>query len=146
VTCPIGTIAEELAGCEAAFEVTPNTVAEFCHWHDKRCSSATPTERWQRRIVFILEHKPEEERAIRLRNYRPWTGEVPRWLAEINLLWDGCMHPWEWDKLQWGERKRQWLERKRLWAEHSTDVDTAHDAQWPDNTWNGENIFEKEAK
>jgi hypothetical protein len=78
-TMKIKSIEEELADCRAAFAQHPNAnLVWMCH-HEVLIEPLI--EPFENRINYILINKPENERAVRLRNFRPVKNEAAVKLA-----------------------------------------------------------------
>jgi len=75
MTPPLKSISEERAACIAAFESNPKATFAWCCHHSVLIE--TLTEPFMARIEYIDTDKPEGERAIRLRNFRPVRVELP---------------------------------------------------------------------
>ena len=128
----LGTIEQELADLNSAWEAHPEATWAWCCHH---AILAEPlTEPWQNRRDYILSDKPKDERAIRLRNFRPVIDD-----AKLKLLDDDYR----------AKRKLldddYWAKRKPLDDDYDAKRKLLHDAEWPDNTWNGSDIFVADA-
>ena len=67
-------IEEEAADCRKAFEgVTVGTLVLHCHHEVLSEALSEPAEH---RIAYILDHKPKDEQALRLRLFRPVSQDV----------------------------------------------------------------------
>ena len=169
----IKSINEELKACKKAF--TSNPEAEFAWTCHHAVLVEHLTEPYQNRIEYIMTEKPESERAVRLRNFRPVRIKLPARLikagveldkarAEYVRAWAEYCKAWaEYDKAEaewykaWPEYNKAWDEYCKARAEYNKTraeygkakaeyinkgKDTKdHDFDWPDNTWNGSNIF-----
>ena len=71
---PIKSIEEELADCRQAFAEHPDAKTVWCCHHEVLVEELTDP--FEARISYILSDKPEEERAVRFRNFRPVKDEV----------------------------------------------------------------------
>lgn len=140
---PLGTIEEERLGCVATHEAHPYVTAEWCHWHDKLVTLKTPTETWQQRIEIILTQKPEAERAVRLRNFRPVVGRLP---ADCRKA-DADLNKTVADRGKTAaDLNKAAADLRRVYADHSAELIAQYDHEWPDNTWNGKSIFPEDAR
>ena len=123
-----------------------------------------------------MTEKPDSERAVRLRNFRPVRIKLPaRLIKEAGAEYDKARAEWdkawaEWDKARaeldkaWAEYDKTRAEYDKAWDEwdkakveyykveaelykalteyaKGTKAIKDHDSDWPDNTWNGSNIF-----
>ena len=75
-------IPEELADCRRAFEESPASTWAWCLHHEVHVEPLT--ESWQNRINYIATGKPEAERALRFRNFRPVRVVLS---ASLNQAW-----------------------------------------------------------
>ena len=71
---PIKSIEKELADCRQAFAEHPNAKLVWCCHHEVLVEKLT--EPVENRISYILSNKPQEEQAVRFRNFRPVKDEV----------------------------------------------------------------------
>ena len=71
---PIKSIEEELADCRQAFAEHPDAKTVWCCHHEVLVEELTDP--FEARISYILSDKPEEERAVRFRNFRPVKNEA----------------------------------------------------------------------
>jgi hypothetical protein len=108
-------IKTELKLCQKAWAENLNAKLTWCCHHGILLEELT--EAAQNRIDYIITDKPKNEQATRLRNFRPVRIELP---AE----WDKARA--EWDKAH---------------AESKDELTLLHNQDWPDNSWNGKNIF-----
>ena len=152
IKTPIKSIKEELKACKKAF--TSNPKAEFAWTCHHSVLVELLTEPYQNRIEYIMTEKPESERAVRLRNFRPVRIKLPAKLIKAGAEYDKAEA--EWYKA-WPEYNKAWDEYCKARAEYNKTraeygkakaeyfnegKDTKdHDFDWPDNTWNGSNIF-----
>ena len=79
---PLKSTADELADCRRAFEESPQAKLAWCLHHEVHVEPLT--ESWQNRINYIAKSKPEAERALRFRNFRPVRVELP---APVAAAW-----------------------------------------------------------
>jgi len=163
----IKSIAEESEDCKLAFESSPD--AKFIWTCHHSILAEQLTEPWMNRVDYILNEKLENQRAVRLRNFRPVRVELPQKFIEGNKLraegrklWAEGYKLWDegdkllakanklraegyklWDEgdklLAEGNKLR--AEGEKLWVECLPELIKLHDLDWPDNTWNGEGIF-----
>jgi hypothetical protein len=163
---PLRSIEEELAACRAAFADLPNPTHVYCQWHNKRISAVTSSEIPEERILFIGAHKLEIQRAVRFRNFRPVKSPLPQELvaaeATCQSAWNVLIQKRNAFEAACFDASKSSLERGNYYSEHlqaTRDLDFArdelrrilaemsdtiallHDADWPDNTWNGLDIF-----
>lgn len=157
---------EEAADCRAAWAAfralpslpTDRLVVAFCCHHARHAEPLTEPE-WKR-INYILSFKLMWEQARRLRNFRPFSGSLPKKFVEAAKLYI------ETEKVLVKTRKafRAAPEpyRKGLTAAYEAagepyrkagealekavrnwepELLVLHNQQWPDNTWNGKDIF-----
>jgi hypothetical protein len=112
---PLGSIKDELAACLAAFKKYPKAKQAWCCHHSKLFEGLKKYELrtgrdWLGRINYIQHNKPWREQARRFRNFRPVKPKSLR-LRPASFYSKA--------------RERQEALFKR---------------QWPDNTWNGNDI------
>lgn len=151
-------IKAEAANTRAAFAVHPNAKFAWCQWHNKHIMPIPPDELPEARIQFILSDKPENERVMRLRNFRPVLNQTvaakwqtkrdavdEKWQTELNAVnekWqtelDDVYEKWQ-TKLD--DAYEKWQTKRDAVNEK---LSATHNAEWPDNTWNGKDIFQKE--
>jgi hypothetical protein len=114
---PIKSIAEELNDCKLAFEAYPDAkFAWTCH-HSVLIEQLT--EPWMNRVNYILNEKPENQQAVRLRNFRPVRVELPQKFIEGDKLRaEGDKLRAEGGKL-WAEGDKLWAEGGKLWDENN---------------------------
>ena len=165
---PLRSIDEEAAACRAAFAAMPEAKYAVHLHHEEPVESLN--EPAENRIRYILEEKPKEERALRLRLFRPVTGpayaeyqrvrapaeaeyrrvRAPAY-AEYQLV---CAPAWaEYQRVRaaaWAEYQRvcdiTWAEYERVrapaWVEYQRVCDTAHAALCvPGCPFDGKSIF-----
>ena len=168
IKIPIKSIKEELKACRKAF--TSNPKAKFAWTCHHAVLVEFLTEPWQNRIKYIMTEKAESERAVRLRNFRPVRIELPAKLIKAGAEYDKAKAEWnkawaEYDKAgaelgkAWAEYDKAGAEYGKAGAEYdkaraelekaeadyfnskATKATRDHDSDWPDNTWNGKDIF-----
>ena len=153
---PLGTIEEELVGCNGAWEAHPG-VKEAYGFHHGVVAELLP-ELWERRVAFIMSHKDASERAARLRNFRPVITPLPEEYlaarakrdADCSALNAACAAwaAWDADRAAWDAARAKWNADRAKWnaacAAWKPVIEAAFNKDWPDNTWNGEDIFGKE--
>ena len=157
---PIKSIEEELKDCEQAFKDCPK--AKFAWTCHHAILIEFLIEPYQNRIKYIMTGKPESERAVRLRNFRPVRVELPAKLTKAGAEKDNARAEKdkalaeydkaraEYDKAR-AEKDKALAEWDKAWAEwdkaraeyfnEGAKVVKDHDSDWPDNTWNGISIF-----
>ena len=79
-----------LAECRAAWEAHPEAKWAWCLHHELRLEPLT--EPYEARIAYILKHKPKDEQATRLNNFRPVVSKLP---AEIIKAHGAYAEAWE---------------------------------------------------
>jgi cation transport regulator ChaB len=144
----IKSIEEELADCRAAFAQHPNAkLVWMCH-HEVLIEPLTNP--FEHRINYILINKPENERAVRLRNFRPVKNEAAVKSAR-DVYW-AAVKP---------AQEVYWAATKSARDANDAAVKSAEEVYWaaikapqqplvevldqeyPNNTWNGDSIFNK---
>ena len=110
----IGTIAEELEACRAAFEASPKATWAWCCHHQIHAEPLT--EPAENRIAFILSSKSLSEQAQRLYNFRPVKDDAA--VKPASDAYNAAVKP------------------------ASAHLRRLHKKEWPNNTWNGRSIFE----
>ena len=130
---PIGTVEEELVKCQAAWKAEPNAKIAWCCHHaihiEPLCEPA------ENRVKYILAEKPEAERAIRLRNFRPFRlKKLPQALRKAYADREKVDADWEKAYADWQKAYDDW---RKVDPENKI-----HNRDWPDNTWSGSNIFD----
>jgi len=130
---PIGTIEEERVDCVAAWMANSNATFAFNFHHGVHAESLP--EPWEMRVAFTLSDKPENERAVRLRNFRPVIGLLPK---KVNKAWADYTKAW-------ADYVKAWADCDKAGADCEPELVIQHNAEWPDNTWNGKDIFSREA-
>ena len=159
IKTPIKSIKEELKACKKAF--TSNPKAKFAWTCHHTVLIELLTEPYQNRIKYIMTGKPESERAVRLRNFRPVRIKLPARLIKAGAEYDKARAEYnktraeydkagaELDKAR-AEYNKAWAEYNKAWAKwdkaraeyiNKGKATRDHDSDWPDNTWNGSNIF-----
>jgi len=135
----LGTIEEEAARCRKAFEgVEVGALVWHCH-HDRLIEVLS--EPAENRIEYILTYKPEDERALRLRLFRPVRHKFRSWV-KIHAAWlkahaklrraDAAL--WE-EYAEWEKAVAEWEEADR------EEIAIAHAEECPDCPWDGKTIF-----
>ena len=157
---PLKSIAEELANCRAAFAAYPNVTWAWCCHHEVLCEKLT--EPAENRIAYIISNKPKSEHAIRFRNFRPVKDEksIEAALAEYEKICDAALAEYEkirdaalaeyekvrgaaraeYDKVCGPALAEYEKVRCAAWAEYEKIRDALHNAEWPDNSWDGRSI------
>jgi hypothetical protein len=131
-------IEEEAAACRAAFEAAPD--AEWA-WHREHDVLFDPAADWADRIEVILTVKPEPERALRLRLFRPTPPALAAaWAAyasaPLQAVYDAARASGRpaWDEAYAPLREAMAAYHVAVAAAHATTCD-------PDCPWNGWAIF-----
>ena len=148
-------IQKELTDCRAAFEANPTAKSAWCCHHEQLWELLT--ESYKNRIAYILDHKPEAEQAVRLRNFRPCSQHDvvldidAKYWAERDAITAKCWA--ERDAITakyWAERgavyAKYWAERDALDAKYWAELMAYYKADVPQGTWNGKSIFGGESK
>ena len=127
--------------CRAAWAAAPEAQFAWCCHHEVELEALKQSA--ENRIAYIMAKKPEEERVVRLDNFRPVLSPIPaEWdkaraeLAKAYAEWDKACA--EWDKA-YAELDKAYAELAKACAEW--DKTEAHKADVPHHTWNGKNIF-----
>jgi hypothetical protein len=105
------------------------------------------TEPAENRVQYILEHKPENEREKRLREFRPVL-HPERIPAPVLKAWAKYVKAWaEYDKA-WAKHDKARAEYvnaraeyDKAWAKHEPVLMALHREEYPDTKWNGKSIF-----
>ena len=117
--------------CREAFANIPINHPAWCCHHKLHCELLKkPAEN---RIAYILSNKPENERVVRLNNFRPFKNAqvYADYQAKRNVL-----------EADYGAKCAP------LYADYNTkrdaldvELSVTHKVEWPDTTWNGKTIF-----
>lgn len=85
---PIGSIRQEKADCIAAFKKYPKATHCWCCHHENLYEKIS-SDGYMFRISYIMEKKDKEERAVRLRNFRPIKRKKPgrARVKQLNKEW-----------------------------------------------------------
>ena len=140
ITTPLKSIEEEKQDCIKAFTDFPSKFAWCCH-HEEHCEPLAYS--FMDRVNYILLNKPENEQALRFRNFRPAKDEETEkplreaYVAQVKPLREA--YEVQLNLL----RKAYRAQEKPLWEAFLAQVKPLHEAEWPDNSWNGTSIFEK---
>jgi hypothetical protein len=160
----LGTIKQELALCRAAFKDSKVGDYAWCVHHEILFESLT--EPAEERIKHILSHKPREEQARRLHEFRLVKVKLPSELAAACAKWAAACAKWaaarakcnaasdKWDAAsdKWDAASDKWDAARAKWDAASAKYDAArakwaaaleilHKAECPDSTWNGTTIL-----
>ena len=122
-------IQEELAACRKAWSDNPTATWAWCCHHETHIEPLT--EPAEHRIAYILSNKPENERAIRLRNFRPVRVKLPDALVEAREACVKAREPYD----------KAWEACVKARATYESELKALHDSDW-ENTWDGRSIFE----
>ena len=140
-------IEEELIDCRAAFAAHPKAKFGWCIHHDVHVEPIDKVSGVEGRITCIMKDKLEGERAIRLRNFRPVRVELPRELTEASAAKNearaACREAWAAYVEATAAYNKAWTALDKACAACEPELKKLHDQDWPDNTWNGESIFNK---
>ena len=160
---PTGTIKQELAACRKAFQENPEAKYAWCCHHSILIELLT--EPYENRIKYILSDKPKKEQAVRFRNFRPLRIELPKEIIKAIAKYDEARAKYDEARAKWNEAEAKYDEAEAKydeawtkWNEASAKYDEARAklnkalatwnkgnvmflSDWPDNTWNGKNIF-----
>ena len=123
----IKSVETELAACRKAWVEAPDAKLAWCCHHAVELE--TLTEPAENRIAYILSCKRKEEQAIRLHNFRPARINLPEAIEKARA---------EYYKVR-AELDKAGAEWDKACAELINS--NLHDQDWPDNTWNGKDIF-----
>ncbi len=142
----LGTIEEEAALCRAAWATSKGgELAVHCHHEIELESLIGPAED---RIVYILRCKAEDERALRLRLFRPantelFTSEMRKAYADRQKADADYMAKADADYADWQKAFAYWQKADDAWQKAAADSGIAHDrlCSQPDCPWNGHTIF-----
>ena len=134
----IGTIEQELAACKKAWEPYQKKWWGVFAWnfhHSLECEGlrAAP----QERIHGIMTEKDEDERAVRLHDFRPMK-TAPDWLKEAD---EKHLAAWKKCDMAWAEYYMAWKKYNAALKDHKPELDAAHLQDVPGHTWNGTTIF-----
>ena len=64
----------------------------------------------------------------------------PRELAKAYSEWAKACSEWDKAYSEWDKARSEWDKARSEWAKELTAI---HNTDWPDNTWNGKDIFTK---
>jgi hypothetical protein len=112
------------------------------------------TEPAENRVQYILEHKPENERETRLREFRPVL-HPERIPAPVLKAWAKYVKAWAKYVKAWAEHDKAraeyvnaraeydkaWAKYVKAPAEHEPVLMALHREEYPDTKWNGKSIF-----
>ena len=146
---PIQSIKKELAACRKAFQEAPNATCAWCCHHSILLEFLT--EPYENRIQYILKHKEKKEQAIRFRNFRPLRIELPKEiikaiakyyeaiakLSKASAKYDEACAKLNEASAKYNEALAKYDEALATWNKGNTMLSF----DWPDNTWNGKDIF-----
>ena len=137
----IQNIETELTACQEAWNNNKDAKWTWCCHHSIRFEELT--EPLENRIAYILTKKPENERAIRLHNFRPVRIELPKELKKARAEYDKSYAEYDKTRVEYDKARAEWY---KVYAEYyKAHVElinsNLHDQDWPDNTWNGKDIF-----
>ena len=122
---------QEMSGAGFYWHPHHNKVVEWCWDYDER-----------RR--YIENEKPEEERALRLRLFRPATG-LPHAVVKAGRVYDKALRVYE---KAWQVYDKVGRAQQKVWRALEDELQKAkrgilalHAEQCPDCPWDGETIF-----
>jgi hypothetical protein len=122
-------IEEEAEDCRQAFKgVKEGAFVWLCH-HEVLVEVLK--EEVENRIRYILTWKPEGERAIRLREFRPVKEELPKEYSEARQKYDEA-----WQK--YDEVRQKYDEAQQKYDEELTSI---HLKAYPDTVWDKRTII-----
>ena len=126
----IKSVETELAACRKAWVEAPDAKLAWCCHHAVELE--TLTEPAENRIAYILSCKRKEEQAIRLHNFRPARINLPEAIEKARAEYYKARAEWDKAGAEWN----------KVIEYHKSELSALHNQDWPDNTWNGENIFD----
>ena len=136
-------VEEELDDCQKAWTENPNAKFAWCCHHALLIEPLT--EPAEVRIQFILSDKSKNEQAVRLRNFRPVRIELPAEYNKACAEYNKARAEWheacaEYDRT-YAEYNKVYAEFNKATAEWNEELTVLHNRDWPDNSWNGKDIF-----
>ena len=146
----IKSVETELAACRKAWVEAPDAKLAWCCHHAVELE--TLTEPAENRIAYILSCKRKEEQAIRLHNFRPARINLPEAIEKaraeyykVRAEFDKACAEWNKACAELDKARAEWDKAGAEWNKvieyHKSELSALHNQDWPDNTWNGENIF-----
>lgn len=143
---PPTTIDEAAAACRAAFAAHPKARLAWCCHHGIRMESLT--EPAENRIGFILRCKPEDEKVVRLNNFRPVVSPLQKAVLKAEVSHRKALEKYRKESRLGKVREANWAWASRLVCcmallrvLESPGADAAHLADVPHHTWDGGGIF-----
>ena len=146
---PIQSIEEELAACRKAFQEAPEAKYAWCCHHSILLEPLT--EPCENRIQYILENKEKAEQAVRFRNFRPLRIELPKEIIKAIAKYYEAIAKLSKASAKYDEARDKLSKAYAEWNEALAKLNKALaklnkgnkmlSSDWPDNTWNGKNIF-----
>ena len=138
-------IEEEAADCRAAFANVPVGALAWHVHHDVLVEPLALSA--EARISYILNHKPEQEQALRLHLFRPVTGPLPPELDKASAELGKASAEWHKASAEWYKARAAWGKACAEWGNACAEWDKAcaewHRQQCPDCPWDGQTIFEE---
>ena len=137
----IQNIETELTACQEAWNNNKDAKWTWCCHHSIRFEELT--EPLENRIAYILTKKPENERAIRLHNFRPVRIELPKELKKARVELNKTCAEFNKVRAEWNKACAEFNKASAEWDKACAELinSNLHDQDWPDNTWNGKDIF-----
>ena len=139
---PILSIEEELAACRKAFQENPKAKYAWCCHHSILLELLT--EPCENRIQYILENKEKKEQAIRFRNFRPLRIELPKEIIKAIAKYEKARAKYDKALAKYNEacaKCNEACDKLNKALATWTEGNVMFLSDWPDNTWNGKNIF-----
>ena len=145
----LNSIAKEARACRAA--CAHSKVGDLMQLLHHGQLAEVLSEPVENRISYILNYKPKEEQALRLRMLRPWPGVVPQPLAEAYTARDEARTAYDEararDEALTAYHKAYTIydEARNAYNKARTaarpELERQHRAAYPDSPWNGKTIF-----
>ena len=128
-------------------------LAHCCH-HDQHWEFCYD---FKKRVKYIKEDKPAEERGLRLRLFQLVSSALLP--GKDSIEWDACLKEWDaywnaWDAYSktrdaywkpWDASLEMWNAYWKAWdaylAKYQSELGALHDKLFPDCPWNGTTIF-----
>ena len=139
---PIQSIKKELAACRKAFQEAPEAKYAWCLHH--AILFELLTEPYENRIQYILENKEKKEQAVRFRNFRPLRIELPKEIIKAIAKYEKARAKYDKALAKYNEacaKCNEACDKLNKALATWTEGNVMFLSDWPDNTWNGKNIF-----
>ena len=139
---PIQSIEKELAACRKAFQEAPEAKYAWCCHHSILLEPLT--EPCENRIQYILENKEKAEQAVRFRNFRPLRIELPKEIIKAIAKYEKARAKYDKALAKYNEacaKCNEACDKLNKALATWTEGNVMFLSDWPDNTWNGKNIF-----